>query len=337
VAPDPALTRLLGLAAASTPADRTEATAAAIQARCWNVSALSRRCELIVEAGETLEAAVDRLNVDWNPQWLVDAGYSVSDTRGADLAGGATATTRGAITWTPSIRLPRVTDKPSDSASTSNVEMKSRWAGEVAILALWKRAANSVGIDESDRDLTLGPSDGGTRGARFKQAIIETLRTALPTGWDVLPEVPLAQIRGLHLRQDVGGRKSDIVVVKDQMLAGIVSSKWTWRSDRGTEAAQVLFLKRYRPDVPYVLVTNEFLRAAVVAQESVEDAAFFLCPRWIGATIAVQTVLSSGGQLRTEFPRLSHLAERADEIARAMLLHDAYDLVERLKRAYTIL
>ena len=110
----------------------------------------------------------------------------------------------------------------------------------------------------------------------------------------------------------------------------IVSSKWTWRSDRGTEGAQILFLKRYRPDVPYVLVTNEFMRAAVVAQESVEDAAFFMCPRWIGANVAVQTAVTSGADPVTEFPRLTDLADRMCDGTASPLMHALVQQGQRL-------
>ncbi len=215
--------------------------------------------------------------------------------------------------------------------------MQSRWAGEVAVAALWLRAANLVGITDSDRDLSLGRQDGGTRGARFKQALIEVLELRLDTAWGIYPEVPLAEIRGLHLRQDVGGRKSDIAAARNGMLAAIVSSKWTWRSDRGTEAAQVLFLKRYRPDVPYVLVTNEFVRARVVAQESVEDAAYFLCPRWIGATVAIHTSLAAGRDLVRDFPTLDDLIVEGDAVADAMGLKSLYDLVNELSKAYRLI
>jgi hypothetical protein len=291
----------------------------------------------VINAGETIAQCFVRHGIDWNPQWLFDAGYNAADSSGVVLTAGATAVSTGPLIWNPEIVLPRVTDKPADSAAITKGDMRNRWAGEVAILALWSDAAKRVGITEADRDLKLAPTDRNTRGDRFRQAIIETLETALGPDWEIKQEVPLSEIRGMHLRQDVGGRKSDIVVVRQGMLAAIVSAKWTWRSDRGTEAAQVLFLNRYRPDVPYVLVTNEFLRALVVARESVEDAAFFLCPRWIGATVAIQTALGAKKNLRAEFPTLQDLSDQAAVTAKAMALDSLFSLTERLGRAYTII
>src|SRR5262245_21443967 len=66
VAPDPDVTRLLWLAAATPPAQQLDATAAAIQARCWNKSALSGACSPSINASETISAAFARLDIDWN-------------------------------------------------------------------------------------------------------------------------------------------------------------------------------------------------------------------------------------------------------------------------------
>lgn len=140
--PDPTLTTLLTAAAASPPASRVETTAAAIQARCWNRSALSAACSPPANVGDTLAAALGGAGIEWNPQWLIDAGYTVADAGGLDLTTGAAATTPGNIVWTPSIDLPRVTDKPADSAAATQPEMRIRFAGEVGVLALWRAAAN---------------------------------------------------------------------------------------------------------------------------------------------------------------------------------------------------
>ena len=144
----------------------------------------------------------------------------------------------------------------------------------------------------------------------------------------------MTSIRGLHMRRGVGGRKSDIVVIDDGgRLVAVISSKWTWRSDRGTEAAQMVPLRQFRPDIPYTLVTAEFSRAKVVARESVEDRTYHLCPAWVGAWLAV----GRSDEPRTEFPTLDDLEAEGRSVIDNLGLSGLPDLLRDLEDSGTIL
>src|SRR5207249_1787817 len=89
-----------------------------------------------------------------------------------------------------------------------------------------------------------------TRGADFKNSFARYVADRLSDDWEVRSELPLNQIYGLHMRRDVGARSSDIVALgpPNRRLFAIISSKASWRTDRGTEAAAMVPLRRYRPD-----------------------------------------------------------------------------------------
>src|SRR5690606_7645343 len=71
------------------------------------------------------------------------------------------------------------------------------------------------------------------------------------------------------------------------------------------EAAQMVYLNRYRPDLPYVLATAEFPRAlSGVTSESIEDQAFHLSRSWVGAWALTQETPNPG----EAFPTLDELA-----------------------------
>lgn len=179
--------------------------------------------------------------------------------------------------------------------------------------------------------------DRNKRGTRFRDLLIYFLHRSLPTGWKVRHEVPLTHIRGLHMRRDVGDRKSDILVIDDGgRLVAALSSKWTWRSDRGTEAAQMVPLTRYRPDVPYAMATAEFPRAAGVARESIEDRTYHVCPSWVGSWMAVNE-LPSGASPLEHWPDLAALKHEGDSRARALALNGLDVLVSDLKNSGDIL
>src|ERR1700722_4221740 len=238
------------------------------------------------ETGEAICEAADRLEYGWSPRWLLDAGHEVFDASGIALNADDPATTPGPIRWDPVVRLPRVED--AINGTKGDVAQKRRLAGEVAIAALWRSATISNGIGtEGITDIRpRGDLKGPSRGALFKNAVVYVLRRAMPSSWRVEPDLALEKIYGLHLRRDVGVRKSDIVVFDDrERLVAVISSKWTWRSDRGTEAAQMVPLRHYRPDVPYVLVTAEFPRLRSLERESVEDRVYNVCP--VGAAAAL--------------------------------------------------
>lgn len=61
----------------------------------------------------------------------------------------------------------------------------------------------------------------------------------------------------------------------------------------------MVFLQRYRPDLPYVLATAEFPRALEISHESIEDQAFHLCGDWVGAWKVTQELPDAGDALPT--------------------------------------
>lgn len=306
------------------------ATCAAVLGLCWpSDSPFAAALEIEVRAGESLEAAADRLDLPWNPAWLVDAGYQAVDAAGAAIRDRASAD--GRISWSPQVRMCRVDDQVSNSAPPTGMPYRRRLAGEVALHALWAQAARSAQLGPGIRPAHL---DGNTRGALFRDILVHFIQEKLPEGWRVHREVPLRSIRGLHMRQTVGDRRSDIVVVDSgQRLVAVISSKWTWRSDRGTEAAQMVLLNRYRPDVPYALATAEFPRVSNVARESVEDRVYHLCPEWAGAWLSVNRAKSP----RTNWPKLADLAEEGRTVATALDLASLHNLADDLIASGTVL
>jgi len=151
----------------------------------------------------------------------------------------------------------------------------------------------------------------------------------VPNTWEIPSrEIALEEIHGLHLRRDVGIRSSDVMVFDSrERLVAIVSSKWTWRSDRGTEAAQMFPLRRYRPDVPYVLVTAEFPRLLDIETESAEDRVYYVCPEWAAAAQVLRD-LPDHTQGPTRFPKLNDLRESAERIMYKYEFQDVAQLVE---------
>jgi hypothetical protein len=299
---------------------------------CWpNDSVLRTQLSLQLQAGESLADCAERLDIPWHPQWLLDAGYAAADVAGEVLDAATPASAAGEVAWEPVVRLCRVDDQVGDNAAGG--PLRRRLAGEVALTSLWTSAAIGAGVNLGVRPLNLG---GNTRGARFKDLLVHMLREQLPPGWRVEPEVFLTSIRGLHMRQNVGGRRSDIVVIDGgNRLVAVISSKWTWRSDRGTEAAQMVPLMRYRPDVPYALVTAEFPRASTVGRESIEDRAYHVCPAWVGAWLAVNRL--AHGSPREAWPDLDTLRQEGSRVADTVGLPGLNDLVTDLTNSGTIL
>lgn len=159
----------------------------------------------------------------------------------------------------------------------------------------------------------------------------------LPKAWKVRHEVPLTHIRGLHMRRDVGRRKSDILIIDDGgRLVAALSSKWSWRSDRGTEAAQTVPLTRYRPDVPYALATAEFPRAAKVARVSIEDRSYHLCPGWVGSWMVVNELPPTVSPV-DRWPNLETLRQEGLSRAETLTLNGLDTLVDDLRDSGDIL
>lgn len=298
---------------------------------CWpNLSSFADDAGIVVNNGETLMEAAERLELSWSPGWLLSGGVRAIDAGGTQLVRESRATTTGPVAWEPALRLCRLDDQVADGAGEARRARRLR--GELAVFGLWSRACRDNRILDEIRP--EGDITGNTRGARFRDLLVHVLRRGLPDGWRVEHEVPLTSIRGLHMRRGVGERSSDIVVVDEgNRLIAVISSKWTWRSDRGTEAAQMVPLRQYRPDVPYVLVTAEFPRAKVVARESVEDRTYHLCPQWVGAWVAV---IDSDDPL-TEFPDLDSVARAGGRIADGLGLTGIHDLIHDLADIGTIL
>ncbi|MCV7358914.1 PDDEXK family nuclease [Mycolicibacterium fluoranthenivorans] len=272
-----------------------------------------------------------RLEQPWSPQWLFEAGHHVVDTGGAVLGANDVATTAGAIKWQPPVRLPRVDDNVNVGSNADS--QNRRLAGEVALAALWRRAAtaNSIGVHGKTDIRPPKTLQGNTRGARFKNALLYSFRLGLPSDWIIEGELPLEKIYGLHLRRDVGARSSDIVVFDERKrLVAVISSKWTWRSDRGTEAAQMVPLRRYRPDVPYVLVTSEVPRLRNIADESAEDRIYCVCPEWAAAVVTLREL----GDPRVgpiKFSTLSALLTEGERLIEVLQLRDVTNLIDDLR------
>ncbi|WP_141753892.1 hypothetical protein [Streptomyces luteocolor] len=306
-----------------------EAISAVFMGLCWNESALAHWANIEVNPSETLAQSCERLDLGWNPNWLTEAGFTAYDSTGTELDDGAN--TAGPITWVPELRTCRLDDKVADSASGHG--RRRRTSAELAVLAMWTNVVTTRGID------VPRPTDqsGGTRGALFRDLLIYFLERSLPDGWQVRHEVPLTHIRGLHMRRDVGDRKSDILIIDSgNRLIAALSSKWTWRSDRGTEAAQMVPLTRYRPDVPYAMATAEFPRAASVTRESIEDRTYHVCPGWAGAWMSVNE-LPAGALARDRWPDLTSLREEGISRAEALTLNGLEVLVSDLKNSGDIL
>lgn len=323
-----------------THADNPEALQVVLFGRCWPNSTklpadlpLAGAIDLEVEAGETVQAAALRLGQGWSPQWLFDAGHSAVDAGGAVLSACDRATSTGRIWWAPEVRLPRVEDGINKGSAED--AQKRRLAGEVAIAALWRHAAirNGITTDGVQDIRPPGNLNGNSRGARFKNALLYILRQHMPITWQLEGELPLEQIYGLHLRRDVGTRSSDIVAFDERKrLVVVVSSKWTWRSDRGTEAAQMVPLRRYRPDVPYVMVTAEFPRLRSIALESAEDRVYCVCPEWAAAALALRE-LEDCRIGPTSFPGLAELSAEAARQIEILALSDVTSLVNDVRNS----
>lgn len=299
---------------------------------CWPDSSFNSSASIDVLAGETLADAADRLRLRWSPGWLTGAGFTATDSSGHAVTDTIPATFGGPVTWNPSVRLPKVDDQVSDTVAPGSTRHDRRLAGEVALLSLWSQAMNSQVV--GDVRPTPPLTSRNTRGSRFRDFLVYFLSASLPSGWRVEPEVPLTSIRGIHMRRSVGGRSSDIAVIDEgNRLVAVVSSKWSWRSDRGTEAAQMVPLRQYRPDVPYTLATAEFVRSKVVARESIEDRSYHLCPEWAGSWLAVYQQETA----RTEIPGLDELRAQGTVLADALGLVGLHDLVADLAGSGTIL
>lgn len=96
----------------------------------------------------------------------------------------------------------------------------------------------------------------------------------------------------------------------------------------------MVFLQRYRPDLPYVLVTVEFPRALKqITSESIEDQAYHLCRDWVGAWEATQSLSHPDDS----FTSLDHLREAGRLAVPQAVLPSLENLVGALKTSATYL
>lgn len=325
---DPKTKAVLDLTFSGAPPDPVLARMTALFARCWPDSVWDSELHPVANTGENFHDAADRLGLSWSPGWLEEVGYQGRDAGGNPMSTTKAATVTGPIDWSPTVRLPRVDDGVSDDyrLKPSSTPHRRRLAGEVALAALWRDAAAATGIAPTIRATGLV---GGTRGARFRDSVAYVTKNLLtPAGpaWDVRTERPMKDIFGMHLRRNVGDRKTDAIVLDGDRLTALISCKWSWRSDRGTEGAQIGRLRRYRPDVPYVSVTSEFPRAAGISRESEEDHVYFLAPLWIGTWLAVNEAVSSGGNPRVDFPTVADLKYEGRRVSSLLQLEQYEEL-----------
>ncbi|WNZ11195.1 hypothetical protein [Streptomyces sp. 11x1] len=306
-----------------------EAISAIFLGLCWNESILASEARLDLHPNESLSDASLRHKLGWNPAWLTEAGFTAYDSAGTALE--EESHTQGQMHWDPPVRTHRLDDKVKDTATGHS--KRRRIGGEIAVLSLWTHVVTSRNVS-IERPCKL---DRNLRGARFRDLLIHFLSKSLPTGWQVRHEVPLTHIRGLHMRRDVGDRKSDILIIDEGgRLVAALSSKWTWRSDRGTEAAQMVPLTRYRPDVPYAMATAEFPRAAGVARESIEDRTYHICPGWVGSWMAVNELAADASAL-ARWPDLAALKQEGINRAQTLALNGLDVLVKDLRNSGDIL
>lgn len=138
---------------------------------CWpNRSSLVGDIELTLGQGETLVGGVHRLGLSWSPAWLLEAGYRAVDCGGTELLIDTPATRAGPVEWLPTVRTGRLDDQTADSVTGERRDRRLR--GELAVLALWERACQSLGVADDIRP--GGDLPGGTRGTRFRDLLVYT-------------------------------------------------------------------------------------------------------------------------------------------------------------------
>jgi len=279
-----------------------------------------RLSEIQVVAGESVQELEARLELSGVVSLLLAAGYSLVLEDGSTAIQDEHSTATGVATWLPAVPLPRLHD------SDKNPIRRLRAQAAVAAVILYR--LRGAGIDPSL--IRQVPE----RGTPLKHGIGQFVADHLDDGWDVLPEIQLRRVYGLHMRKDVADRSTDISVIgpPNRRLYAIISSKASWRSDRGTEAAQLIPLRRYRPDVPYAVVTGEFPRVETLIRESPEDRVYHLAPECWSVWKVVQST-----PLTEAVPRLPDLLHAGDQILRAIELNGLNTLVENLRDAGEVL
>ena len=89
-------------------------------------------------------------------------------------------------------------------------------------------------------------------------------------------------------------------------------------------------LRKYRPDLPYVIVTAEFPRARTVGRESVEDSAYHLAPDWVASWLALYM---EWGKVDWSAITLDEAYQRRVPLLDGLGLGTLPDLCASLKRA----
>jgi hypothetical protein len=176
---DPATKATIDLTFARALEDPVLARMTALFARCWPDSSWDSQLHPAALIGETLVELADRLDLSWNPGWLEEVGYQALDADGHRIGAAAPATVPGPIDWSPAVRLPRVDDQVPDSKylpRPASIPHRRRLAGEVALAALWRDAAATTGVAPT---LIESGLEGGTRGARFRDAVAYIIKQRL--------------------------------------------------------------------------------------------------------------------------------------------------------------
>lgn len=91
-------------------------------------------------------------------------------------------------------------------------------------------------------------------------------------------------------------------------------------------------LRKYRPDVPYAMVTAEFPRVRDIARESAEDRIYHLVPRLWAAWSAARVAFDKGMPIRS----LQDLDREAAAIRDSLPLEDLDDLLRDLLAATVV-
>lgn len=273
-----------------------------------------------IGAGQTLQDWRSSSGASWDPALLVEGGFMLVDDDG-NSALDSSGVARRALTarWEPEVPLPRLDDDDQN--------LSRRLASEVAMIAMLRRQMNHFRLPWR----LVRCTSGGTRGAAFKHGVAQFIADRLGPDWEVRTELPLDRIYGLHMRRDVGKRGSDVAVLGPlappvKRLFAVISCKASWRSDRGTEAAQMVPLRRYRPDVPYAMVTAEFPRVTNLSSESVEDRIYHPVPKLWAAWAAYKEAWTSGSPVQS----LARLEVEAERTLSALQLDDLDTLISDL-------
>lgn len=242
----------------------SEALAAVMFLICWHQSPHSP--SFWVSKGET---PLDACSFDLVP--LLARGYRLHDENGQELEPDVPVQMDVLVQLTPGLWMPRVDDSKDHDVQA-----------EALLAEMFHDTVSAIPELKSYITTHMPPSlTPQRRGAKFQHAVATVVEAGLPKGWSVHYDYPLSRVYGMHLR-NVGDTKIDLLV-KDHREREIIaiSCKWSWRSDRGSEGTIERAFRQYNPQVPLVLVTNEYPRAFYIAQNAGEDKIYHASLDWM--------------------------------------------------------